>query len=137
MRLYFYNSLVLNALGVSEVWVSLKRIEVSVQSHVQMSICTYIMLYLTQKLLLLPELGDFALTNGDSVKMANTPTINRNISSVRILVSRLAASWTHVNTYLCVLIRLPKSFLHSLILNCTRLLQPCFLFTRLFVTWLH
>ena len=28
MRLYFYNSLVLNALGVSEMWVSLRRIEV-------------------------------------------------------------------------------------------------------------
>ena len=86
---------------------------------------------LTQKLLLLPELGDFG-TDSDSIKMANTPTINMElncneslhdeVSSARIIVSRLTSSWTHVNTcvlyFLCVLLictyickmRLPKSF---------------------------
>ena len=41
MRLYFYNSLVLNALGMAEVWVSLKRIEVSDQS------CIFVYMYIT------------------------------------------------------------------------------------------
>ena len=79
--------------------------------------------FLTQKLLLLPELGDFTLTatNSGPFKMANTSTIEslRNeVLSARILVSRLTASWTHVCKYvfLCVimyvvfLLRLPKSF---------------------------
>ena len=46
MRLYFYNSLVLNALGVSEMWVSLKRIKVC---NLPQSVFIIIMYILTFK----------------------------------------------------------------------------------------
>ena len=67
---------------------------------------------MVQKLLLLPELSDFVTTdtNTGPVKMASIPTVNKKssylneynllsneVTSSRISVSGLTASWTHVN----------------------------------------
>ena len=65
-----------------------------------------------QKLLLLPELSDFAISDANSgpSKISGIPTVNKELSShneynllsnevtsSRISVSGLTASWTHVN----------------------------------------
>ena len=104
IRLYCVQFFVLAFLGLSELLVAIKRIEVSKETDLQMSngfnVCI-------QKLLLLPELSGTAIigTNSDPVSATNRSCelINDdghellpNSGAPRVIVDDLMASWTYV-----------------------------------------
>ena len=115
-RIYYFFTVVNCILAISDMWVASKRIQVNDRMSYSV-VC--IMPYCTQKLLLLPELGNNSITYSDPVNTTSTsctPNVmpplklvnyevttdsgNRPLSNgvtPRITVSNLSASWTNVS----------------------------------------
>ena len=122
-RIYYFYTVSNCILGLSDMWVASKRIQVIINTN---GVCIRVLSRYLQKLLLLPELNINSITCSDPVKTTSRPCspnmmpplklANEEVTTdsgheslsngvtPRIIVSNLTASWTHVScgTLMCI-----------------------------------